>query len=307
MILCLGTTPAAQRVMVFRQLSLNAVNRAALTLDGIAGKAINVAKVLKTLGQTPFVISFVGGAHGEVLRAALASKHIEAELVAVSAPTRQCLTVIDQAAGTHTELVEESRAVTPSDFNQFFAAVRQRMAGCRAAVMSGTIAPGCPQHFYRDAVRLAETVGALSVVDAQGMALAAVLEAHPGLVKPNRTELAATLGRELKSDDEVKAAMRELCERGAQRVVVTAGRMPTLAFDGKKFAQIFPPPIRPANPIGSGDAFTAAVVWRLLRGDDLAEACRWGTAAGAANALTLMPGELERDEVERLVKDTVVA
>ena len=49
-ILCLGTTPAVQRVMVFRKLTLDAVNRAATTLDGAAGKSINVAKVLKTLG-----------------------------------------------------------------------------------------------------------------------------------------------------------------------------------------------------------------------------------------------------------------
>jgi tagatose 6-phosphate kinase len=56
------------------------------------------------------------------------------------------------------------------------------------------------------------------------------------------------------------------------------------------------------NPIGSGDAFTAGVVLRLLRGDDLGEACRWGAAAGAANALTPQPGELNRGDATRLAK-----
>ncbi len=51
MILCIGTTPAAQRVMLFRKLTPDTVNRAAVTLDGAAGKAINVAKVLKALGE----------------------------------------------------------------------------------------------------------------------------------------------------------------------------------------------------------------------------------------------------------------
>jgi sugar/nucleoside kinase (ribokinase family) len=58
--------------------------------------------------------------------------------------------------------------------------------------------------------------------------------------------------------------------------------------------------VKAVNPIGSGDAFTAALVWRLLRGEGLGEACRWAAAAGAANALTLMPGEVEGAEVERL-------
>ena len=89
--------------------------------------------------------------------------------------------------------------------------------------------------------------------------------------------------------------------RAAQRVVVTAGKNPALAFDGENFWRIISPQIKAVNPIGSGDAFAAAMVSRLLRGDDLGEACRWGAAAGAANALTPMPGELNRDDVDRLI------
>ena len=66
-----------------------------------------------------------------------------------------------------------------------------------------------------------------------------------------------------------------------------------------------PPHIVAVNPIGSGDAFAAGLVWRLLRGDDLGEACRWASAVGAANALTLMAGEVDRDEVDRLARRTV--
>ena len=60
------------------------------------------------------------------------------------------------------------------------------------------------------------------------------------------------------------------------------------------------------NPIGSGDAFTAGLVWRLLRGEDLGEACRWAGAAGAANALTLMAGEVHLKDVERLAAEVRV-
>jgi sugar/nucleoside kinase (ribokinase family) len=38
----------------------------------------------------------------------------------------------------------------------------------------------------------------------------------------------------------------------------------------------------------------------LLRGEDLGEACRWASAAGAANALTLLAGEVRREDVEQL-------
>jgi tagatose 6-phosphate kinase len=101
-------------------------------------------------------------------------------------------------------------------------------------------------------------------------------------------------------------AMRELAERGAGKVVVTAGKEASLAFDGRRFWKIAAPQVAAKNPIGSGDAFTAALVWRLVRGDDLGEACRWGSAAGAANALGLMPGDVEREEVERLAREPAV-
>ncbi|HEX5399614.1 MAG TPA: hexose kinase [Verrucomicrobiae bacterium] len=302
-ILCLGTTPAVQRVMIFRKLTTDAVNRAVTTLDGVAGKSINVAKALKTLGPHPIATGFLGGARGEFLREIMGQKKIESDFVTVKRPTRQCTTVIDESAGTHTELVEEGHPVTPSDFKKFMAVVRRHIAGCQAVVMSGSIASGCPATLYRDCTVLANKAGALSVVDAQGAALTATLAANPGLVKPNRTELAHTIGRKLQSQADVLRAMQKLHERGAQRVIVTAGREPTLAFDGKVFWRVIPPRIHVVNPIGSGDAFTAGVVWRLLGGDDLGEACRWGAAAGAANALTPMPGDLRRRDVARFLKD----
>jgi tagatose 6-phosphate kinase len=149
-------------------------------------------------------------------------------------------------------------------------------------------------------------VGALSVVDAQGPALLEALKAGPGLVKPNRFELAATVGRALPRERARMSAMRELHERGAQRVVVTAGKEPTVAFDGRRFWRVRAPRIAAVNPIGSGDSFTAALTWRLLCGDELGEACRWASAAGAANALTTLAGEVSLKDVKRLVVEVVV-
>ncbi len=292
--------------MVFRKLALDAVNRAATTFDGAAGKSINVAKVLKVLGEQPVATGFLGGDRGEEVRALLSAKGVEMDFVAVAARTRQCITVIDESAGTHTELVEESRPVEAADYDKLMAIIRRRIKGCQAAVMSGTLTQGGPADFYFNCTRLAHEAGAIPVVDAQGPALFEALKAKPALVKPNRPELAATVGHELNDDEAVMSAMRELCQRGAQRIVITAGKEPALAFDGRTFWRILAPRITAVNPIGSGDAFTAGLVWRLLRGEDLGEACRWASAAGAANALTTMAGEVNREDVERLARAVIV-
>lgn len=306
MILCIGTTPAAQRVMLFRQLVLDAVNRAESTLDGAAGKSVNVAKVLRALGQEPVAVGFLGGDRGDQIRADLMARGIELDFVTIPTRTRQCITLIDQSAGTVTELVEESRPVPETAYELLTNKIRDWIGRCRAVVMSGTVTPEGPVNFYRQCTQWSREAGALAIVDAQGPLLIEALKAGPSLVKPNRVELAATVGCALGDDSAVVSAMGELHAKGAQRVVVTAGKDPTLASDGQTVWRIQPPRISALNPIGSGDAFTAGLAWRLVLGEDLGEACRWGAAAGAANALTPMAGEVEPKQIGRLASEVTV-
>ena len=153
----------------------------------------------------------------EELRALLTARGMELDFVTVTPRTRQCITVVDLSAGTHTELVEESQPVAPADYERLMAVFQRRVKDCRAVVMSGTITPGGPADLYFRCTNMAREAGAIAVVDAQGAALNEALRAKPGVVKPNRAELAATVGRELKDDAEVMLALRELSERGAER------------------------------------------------------------------------------------------
>jgi tagatose 6-phosphate kinase len=292
--------------MVFRSVTLDAVNRAATTLDGIAGKSINVAKVLKALGESPIATGFIGGDRGLRLESSLAEREIETEFVKVVPETRQCTTMIDESTGAITELVQESDAVPGDKYRELMEVVSKWTSRSRAMVISGTLTPRAPTDFYRRCTQLATELGLLSVVDAKGPALLEALKARPSVVKPNRSELAATVGHQLASETDLMSATGKLYERGALRVIVTSGKDPALAFDGQQFWKIHPPKINAVNPIGSGDAFTAGLVWQLLRGADLGEACRWASAAGAANALTMMAGEVRRKDVQRLSAEVKV-
>lgn len=305
MILCIGTTPAAQRVMRFAKLERDAVNRASQTLDGIAGKSINVAKVLATLGAQALATGFVGGDFGREVLRSLETRGVETDFVQVSAATRQCITVLDDATKTVTELVQESQAVAPEDYQTLLSKIEVNLPRCRAVVMSGSLTPGGPQDFYKRIVQRAQARGILTVVDARGAPLLESLPERPGLVKPNRAELAGTVQRTLGSEAEVIDAMREVQRRGAAHVVVTGGTAPILALEKDQAWRINPPVVPAVNPIGSGDAFTAGLIWRLVQGDSLGEACRWAAAAGAANALSQMPGELSLQDVRRLAGPVV--
>lgn len=305
-ILCVGTTPALQRVMVFNSITSNAVNRAVQTHEVPAGKSVNVAKVLHALGLSPAALGFLGGLRGGVIRSNLAMRGIETLFLETDAPTRECVTVLDLKAQTQTELVEESAPLPPALFGELLELIKKHVGDCHAVVLSGTVAPGGPRDFYSRCVRIANDAGVLSVLDAQGAALMESLPAGPGLVKPNRGELGLSVGTVLRNESDVCGAMRQLVEAGARQVVVTAGREPVIAFDGRTFWRITPPNVEVRNPIGSGDSFTAAMVARMAGGDDFEETCRWGAAAGSANALTILPGELDADVLRGLVKKVLL-
>jgi tagatose 6-phosphate kinase len=228
---------------------------------------------------------------------------IEADFVSVAATTRQCLTILDETAHTVTELVEESRPVSTADYESLKAIIKKHLPKCEAVILSGSLTPGGPSDFYQMVVEQARTAGILSIVDAQGPPLIEALKAKPGLVKPNRLELAATVQHPLQTEQEVIEAMREILKAGASQIVVTAGKQPILAMDGEGIWRVHSPKVSVVNPIGSGDSFTAGLVWRLTQGSSLGEACRWAAAAGAANALGMMPGELQKQDVERLASE----
>ena len=134
-------------------------------------------------------------------------------------------------------------------------------------------------------------------------AVAIMLEAlplRPLVIKPNREELALTVGRSVDRPAELLAVMRELNERGAQWVVVTQGGRPVYATHAGQAWQIAPPEVEVLNPIGSGDCFAAALAWRYSLGEPMLEGLRWAVAAGAENARHILPARLDPRRVREL-------
>src|SRR5207237_795738 len=288
MIICLGTTPAVQRVMVFKKLERGEVNRVLEVHQDVAGKSVNVAKVLAALQKPVMATGFVGGERGEFIRRQLDRRGIKHDFVTVGPQTRLCVTILDQGAGTITELVEESQGVEESAWDELLAIV-SKLSRAQMLILSGTLAGGARPAFYRECI---ESTQLPAIVDTQGQVLLESLKARPLVAKPNRKELGVALGLTIDTDSSLQSAMIELVERGAKNAVITMGAEGAMAFDGREFSYITAPKVEAVNSVGSGDAFTAGLAAALVDGQNLSEACRLGAACGAANALTLIAGEV---------------
>ena len=286
MIVAAGLTPAWQQILVFQQLRLGHVNRAQQAVWCGSGKVLNVGAALKQLGAESLTISPIGGATGQQIRDDFARRGIPARWVSTIATTRICTTILDQATGATTELIENSAPLTDAELARYADAFAESTRSASDVVFSGSLPQGAPPSFYRS---LMERVSARIILDIRGRELIECLPLSPLLVKPNRDELAATVGRSLDTEGDVIAAMSEVRDLGAAWVVVSHGPAPLLVLGESGLHRIEPPPVKALNPIGCGDSLTAAIAAQLARGATPLDAITFGVTYAAQKAAQLLP------------------
>lgn len=300
MILAAGLTPAWQQIMSFRRLDLGEVNRAAEVHWCASGKAINVGMALAALDVPAHTLSPAGGWSGQAMRAEFAERQLPATWTPTATATRVCTTLLNGADGAATELVENAAALTEAELSHFATRYHDLIGRANFAVLTGSLPTGTPPTFYQ---ALLEQPKCPVLLDARGPELLAALAGKPRVVKPNREELALTVGRPLTDRAAVLSAMRELIARGAQSVIVTAGNDAVFVMEGTQAWELTPPTVTPVvNPIGCGDCLAAGVAWGLCRGDSLVDAVRLGMAMAADNVTQLLPARLSPARVDALHK-----
>ncbi len=289
MILVAGLSPAWQQILRFEGFRLGEVNRAAETHWCASGKAVNVAWALSALGAEVELISTVGGVAGSSLRRDVDAQGIRTHWIETAAATRVCTTVLTEARGTVTELVENAPAIEAVELANFVATYQRRVQEAELVVLTGSLPGGVSRDFYHELLQMTPCP---ALLDVRGDELAAALACRPLVVKPNREELEHTLGRRLETEAQLLEGMREIQAQGAGWVVVSQGADTLWAVGNKETLRISPPGVQAVNPIAAGDCLAAGIAWGIVRGESLPEALLLGVAAATENVEQMLPARL---------------
>src|SRR6185369_8382321 len=95
MILCICLSPALDVTYHLPVLTSGAAHRVSSVATRPGGKAVNVAHVLRSLGEDAHVLAQVGGLTGSEFEQALTTAGMSGTLVRGSAPTRRTVTVVE--------------------------------------------------------------------------------------------------------------------------------------------------------------------------------------------------------------------
>lgn len=297
--LCVCLNPVIQKTLMFGEIERGEVNRTSNWRIDAAGKGIIPTRVLTQLGERAVHFSQLGGPTRDWFLSMCAEDKLHIEWVESGAPIRFCTTLIEEAQGRATELVEESLPVasTTSDalVERFSALVRDT----DAVLLSGTVATGIAPHTMARFAALAREAEAHLYLDIKKRDLLECLEYKPVCVKPNLEELAQTFDIPYADVRDEVTARGFVADKGARfwhnhgaYLVVTRGAKSTLYWDGNKLCEHPIQPVHAVNPIGSGDSFGAGLARVLERGGSIHEAVAEGTRLGALNAAQLKPGTI---------------
>jgi len=242
------------------------------------GKGANQAVAAARLGARTSMVGRVGcDVFAEELLGNLAAAGVDHRFVLQDsdAPTGVALIVVD-GVGQNSIVVASgaNMRLSPADVDGAEAAI----AGADVVLLQLE----CALETVTRAAEMARAHGATVILNpAPARPLPTELLALVDVLVPNESETALLTGRAVGDQAEAEDAAVALLDLGVGNVILTLGeRGALLARRGK--TELFPAfDVCPVDTTGAGDAFVAGFAVAVGEGKTLAEAVRWGNAAGA--------------------------
>ena len=279
------------------------------------GKGVNVARVLKALGQPVIATGFTGGATGTRIVDQLTQLSVLSDFVRIREESRTNTAVIDPTTGEQTEINERGPKVTAQEVELFVDKLLYLAKGASMCVFAGSLPRDVDTDIYAGLIRELRRLGVTTIVDTDGDPLRRAVRAEPDVISPNVLEAEELVGHEFSDGpDEWAIATREMCDLGAREAIMTMGEGCFARMrpeDGESEPALYhvkmaSPALEPRATIGSGDAFLAGFVAARYSGRSAADCLAYGVACGAESTQHLGAGLIEPERVARLLAETDV-
>jgi 1-phosphofructokinase family hexose kinase len=258
------------------------------------GKGINVARWLKHLGGQPLLLLPLGGKTGDELAGYLRDEQIPSHIIRLREPTRVNV-IVTTKFGRQMRFNPLGPKLSRREWSAVSCQTLRLLSRAHLLILSGSLPRGVPVTAYAQLIRLAQGFGVKTLLDCDGPAFAAAVQARPFLVKPNEHELAQWRCKPLRSETEIVSAAKALSEETRGWVLVSRGPKRGLLVNvATGFQHIARPPrVKPRNTVGAGDALLAAVARRVECGAKPLDWLKTGLNVGS-KATALQAGFVSR-------------
>lgn len=266
-----------------------------------AGKGINVAKVLAELGAKVTVTGLLGANNQASFVALFESLQINDQFIRVQGDTRINVKIVEKS-GQVSDLNFPGVTIGEAELAEFERTLFKLSKTHDVFVIAGSLPQGVTPEHCAGWIKALNKAGKKVFFDSSNKALAAGVNAHPYLVKPNDEELSALLNLPLKNTGEIKNAAQQLQQQGCNNVVISMGEKGVLWLNKAGWLKSTPPKMEVVSTVGAGDTLVAGLCWGELNQWDKSQSLSFATALAALAVSQVGVGVEDIDQVETLQK-----
>ncbi len=310
MILTVTLNVALDRTVAVPRMRLGRRHRVVESSRAPGGKGVNVARVLKALGEPVIATGFAGGPTGARVRDLLAAEEVLHDFVETRGDSRTNISIVDPTSGEESEINERGPEVSPEEVERLTKRLEYLAGGAQLCVIAGSLPPGAPVDVYAELISRLRERGVPVLLDTDGEPMRAGLRAQPAVVAPNAAEAEEAVGYEFSDSDEMTTGLASLLEMGAEEAIITtaAGCVAmTGAGNRRRHYEARIDQLDAVATVGAGDAFLAGLASGRRAGRPLSECLAFAVACGAQSTQRLGAGSLDPAEVERLLEQVSVS
>ncbi len=308
-ILAVSPNAAVDSYYMLSELAIGGVNRAENALHTAGGKGNNLARAVKALNGKVLSLGIVGGHTGRFIVEELQREHIPNDMAWTKNETRRSSTLILSGQMQTTVVLDSGTSIEPEAGDCLLQKIQDYAAQARYLVLTGSLPPTLPSHFYADIIQQVINQPHLEVcLDCYGEALRLAVEAGAHVIKVNLIEFQASFcSGETWNLSRAARTFSCLEKKGLKLLVITMGREGAIIFaPGKAPFRVITQVDKWVNTAGAGDTFMAVMLLGLKRGNSLEAAMRYASAAAAAQLQQIVCGQLSIQDLEFYLPGTRV-
>lgn len=308
-IVAVALNPALDRILHVPDLQVGRHLRGQMVSIQPAGKAVNVARMLGSLGSPCILTGFVGEGDRDRFERSFDGLPVRVEMFECRGVTRENITLVDPKHNVETHIRDVGFPPTAEDMDRLTRKLQILANKGTYVLFASSLPPGLDAGDFANLLTICRDKGAYVAVDTSGPGLVAARETkNLWLVKPNREELAELSGQTIATDRDIAKAAADLRKR-IDYVVVTMGAEGAYLFgrDGVWRATPHVDPQAVIKTVGSGDALLAGFVHAHAARKRPPECLRWGVACGTAATFQLRAGQVNPYDVSACLEKVELA
>jgi 1-phosphofructokinase family hexose kinase len=301
--------PAIDKVLFIDRFQKSRTNRVNRVIETLGGKGTHVSINLKLLGVDSIALGIGFGETGRKITTMLRDFGVDEQFLHYDTPgweSRTNVELVEEVDRSCTMITERGpmlgTAITDALITQIAGLIRPG----DSLVLTGDASNVEDTAIYARLSEQARQAGVKVILDASGPYLAQGIQSTPYLIKPNFEEMCFIMGKEFTREEEVVAALHSLGRSGIEIIAMTWSGKGALVKFGEHIYRVNPLAVDVVNEAGCGDAFLAALLAGIEKGDDPQQTLLTAAAVAGAAAESEITVGFDLPRVQALRKLAVV-